>query len=540
MIDSTLCRSHKYSDPRRGADPRNGSTSPQRRARIRSIYSFALLLLLPAVLPAQQRVDPVAIGMGKASVATARGLSALGSNVGALGLDALGVYDSLQSVELDIAVLPIGAVAGSTYLTPGDLNFVFDSKDSGVFTDEDRLRLATLLESGRLSADAAVDLFDIRLRVPRVLALGVRYGHRVRAHMLFPENFRTGVLGSGDVFSKDQRFENPEIGGEWTRNLTFSLASAWERPNNNPGSSFWFPAFGVGMSIAYLEGIVHFDVDPKSWAETHVIASPPGESYRSIAVEGAYTFRTSEPLDSTFDPSDAILNSGLFGAKEAAGSGWEGSFGMSVVVLRKVKTAKVEIEGSPLEAQQLTYDQSDTRDALLFGLSVEGLGSLEWDGMNRERRYPDIRDTLNDSRGGIDNNVIYRYEAKLDTIGVFRTQLPTTLRVGVGADITAFIPSIPGDMLASLETAFDLNHAIGGERRTRVSLGAEWRPSRIISLRSGLQLGGRVDAAMAFGVGFRPVSWFSVDVATSELTSLFFADRRRLDLALGAAIHVRF
>ena len=96
------------------------------------------------------------------------------------------------------------------------------------------------------------------------------------------------------------------------------------------------------------------------------------------------------------------------------------------------------------------------------------------------------------------------------------------------------------DMIASLETAFDLNHAIGGERNTRVSLGAEWRPNSIISLRSGLQLGGRVDAAMAFGFGFRPVSWFSVDVATSELTSLFFADRRRLDLALGASLHARF
>lgn len=540
MIDATIFRSHKFSDPGRGSALR-GWRSPVRSAgRLTLLIIFSCALLLPRTLLAQQRVDPVAIGMGKASVATARGLSALGSNVGALGLDALGVYDSLQHVELDIALLPIGAVAGSTYLTPGDLNFVFDSKDSGVFTDADRLRLATLLESGRLSADAAVDLFDIRLRIPRVLALGVRYGHRVRAQMVFPENFRTGVLGSGDVFSKDQRFEKPEIGGEWTRNLTFSLASAWERPNSKPGSSFWFPAFGVGLSVGYLEGIVHFDVDPKSWAETHVIASPPGERYRSIAVEGAYTFRTAEPLDSTFDPSDAILNSGLFGAKEAAGSGWEGSFGMSVVVLRKVKTAQVSIEGSPLEAQQYTYDKSDTRDALLFGLSLEGLGSLEWDGMNRQRTFPDIHDTLNDSRGGIDNNVIYRYEAKLDTIGIFRTQLPTTLRIGLGADITAFVPTIPGDMLASIETAFDLNHAIGGERNTRVSLGAEWRPSKIIALRSGLQLGGRVDAAMAFGVGFRPVSWFSVDVATSELTSLFFADRRRIDLALSAAIHARF
>jgi hypothetical protein len=209
-------------------------------------------------------------------------------------------------------------------------------------------------------------------------------------------------------------------------------------------------------------------------------------------------------------------------------------------VLRTVRASTDTLIGSPLEAQRFKQDISNTRDALLFGLSVDGIGSLEWNGTNLRRNYPDIRDTLNDSRGGIDNNVIYRYEAKLDTIGAFRTQLPTTLRAGLGADVTAFFPEIPGDLIASFETAFDLNHAIGGERSARVSLGADWSPSPIVSLRSGLQLGGRLGAALAFGVGFRPARWFSIDVATSEVTSLFFADRRRLDLALAASVHARF
>jgi hypothetical protein len=213
---------------------------------------------------------------------------------------------------------------------------------------------------------------------------------------------------------------------------------------------------------------------------------------------------------------------------------------MSVVVLRTVRENTDTLVGSPLEAQRFQLDVSNTRDAILFGLTVDGIGSLEWDGLNRRRTYPDIRDTLNDSRGGIDNNVIYRYEAKLDTIGIFRTQLPTTLRAGLGADVGAFFPDIPGDLIASLETAFDLNHAIGGERSARVSLGADWTPTRMLSLRSGMQFGGRLGAALAFGIGFRPAKWFSIDVATSEVTSLFFADRKRLDLALAASAHVRF
>ena len=478
--------------------------------------------------------------MAKASVATARGLSALYSNIGALGLDALGKYDSMQQVEIDVALLPFGGVAGSTYLNSSELNFVFDKKDSGIFTDADRLRLSTLLENGRLSADAVVDAFAIRIRAPRLGAIGLRYGHRVRAQMSFPENFRTGVLGDGDVFATNQRFENHEIGGEWLRHMTLTLASAFERRSDDPNRSAWFPAFGVGMSVSYLEGIVHYDVDQKSWASSRVIPSPPGATYRSIEVNGYYAFRSSTPLDTSFSPSDAIVNSSIFGSKNAPSIGWEGNFGMSMVILRQVREGTITIVGNPLEAQQYNREDAGTRDALVFGFALDGIGTVLWNGTNRVRRYAQIRDTLTDAKGGISNDVIYRYEAKLDTIGDFRTVLPMTMRMGFGADVTSFLPDIPGDMIASLETAFDMNNQIGGERSTRVSLGAEWRPNTVVTLRSGLQVGGRLGAALAFGVGLHPVPWFSADIATSEITSVFSPDRLRLDGALQLALHMKF
>ncbi|HVZ40600.1 MAG TPA: hypothetical protein VHI13_15070 [Candidatus Kapabacteria bacterium] len=508
----------------------------------RGFALLPVLLLLAALSPAvraQQRGDAESIGMGKASVATSRGLSALYANPGALGLEHMGLYDSIQQVEVDLALLPMGAVAGSTYLDPSSLNFVFDKKDRGIFTDEDRLRLASLIEEGRLSADAEVDAFALRIRAPGIGAIGIRYGHRVRAQMNFPENFRTGVLGSGDVFARDQRFDSPEIGGDWTRNLTVTLASAWERPIDPGETSAWFPAFGVGYSLAYVEGIVHFDVDQSSWASAHVIQSPLGETYRSIEVRGAYTFRSSTPADSQFKASDAILNSGLFGSKTVTSIGWEGGLGMSVVILRKMTAATVSITGDPLNPQQMSHEDRSKRDALVFGVALDGVGTINWNGANRLRSYPDIRDTLTDQNGGISNDVIYRYTAKLDTIGAFATVLPMTLRVGLGADVTAFVPGIPGDLIASVETAFDMNHQIGGERATRCSLGAEWRPTSFFVLRSGMQLGGRLGAAMALGVGLRPFSWLSLDVATSEVTSLFFADRRRVDGAFTLGTHFR-
>jgi len=496
-------------------------------------------LAAPA-LPAQQRADPVAIGMARASVATARGLSAINSNIGALGLNAMGVYDSLQDVEIDLALFPLGASAGSTYLSSSDLDFVFDRKDSGIFTDDDRHRLAGLLEPGRLSADAAVDLFALRIRAPGVGALGIRYGHRVRARMDFPENFRTGVLGSGDVFAGNQMFANPDIGGEWTRDLTVTLSTAFERHNDDPAAQdFWFPSFGIGMSLGYMEGIVHYDVDPGSWARTTVIPSSADAGYRTIQVEGYYTFRSSEPVDSTFNPSDAILGSGLFDRKAAAADGWEGGFGLSLVILRKLKDPQEEIIGNPLDAEIIRRTDDEVRDALTFGLAIDGMGSLLWNGRNRERRYPDILDTLNDAGGGISNDVIYRYEAKLDTIGAFRSELPRQVRMGFGADLTAFFPAVTGDLLASIEAAIPLNHAIGSDRDPRLSIGGEWRLHPGLILRTGFQFGGNLGVAMAVGVGFRPFRWLMVDLATSEATSAFLSDRSRLDLALRLATKIR-
>lgn len=506
----------------------------------RHILLFLVAIILPAALTGQQRSDPVATGMGRASVATARGLSASASNVGALGMDALGARPGRQGIEIDITAIPFGASAGSTYLSPSDMDFVFASKNREDFSDADRMRLAGLIEEGRLSADASVDLVSLRIRAPRVGAIALRYGHRVRAQMIFPENFRTNVLESGDIYGGDETFTNPEIGGEWTRNLTVALASCYERPLDPVPTDVWFPMIGFGFSMGYLEGIVHFDVDDSSWARTKRIPSATGEPYRRIQVEGSYTFRSSEPRDSTFNPSDAILRPEFIGSRNAAASGWEGSFGVAVVVLRRRPMESALRMGDPLRPEMFASGRDAERDAIVFGASVDGLGSLMWDGLNTRRQYKAIRDTLSERDGPVSNNIIYRYEAPLDTIGRFQTHLPGVFRVGAGVDITAFVNDIPGDLIMSLEFAEPLNAAIGWEKTARVSIGGDWKPTRTISIRSGLQLGGRLGAAMALGIGLRPLQWLSFDAATGEVTSLFFSDRRRLDVAFRGSIDLSF
>lgn len=500
--------------------------------------------MLVIQLRAQERADAVAVGRADAAVATARGISALHSSIGGLALDPLGPRNDLPGVELDIAPGAVGASAGSTYLSPSSLDFVFGAKTCGVFSEEDRQRLERLVETGRLDVDGALDLFAMRFRIPGIGALGIRYGHQVRAQLNLPDNFRENVLGAGDPFNGSQIFQGAEVGGEWLRTLSVSLASSWSRPVDSSEHSIWFPTIGFGATVGRVEGMVHFDSDPSSVIRTRQIASPAGATYRTVEVSGFYDFRSSEPRAS-FRPANAILHLGFSGTDTVAGNGWSGSVGFSVVLYRSVPTVQRVQVPNPLQPgyDYLVVDSSRTRDALFFGVSVDEIGSVLWDGKNLLRN-PVIRDTVSDTlksiTGGITTIVLCRYQGKLDTIQAFRTSLPTRLRMGLGMDVTAFLPSIPGDLLLDLESAFDLNDAIGSEGKPRLSLGLDWRVVPSLSIRTGVQVGGRIGSEVSLGFGFRPVSWLTIDLATADIASVFDIARIRADGAFGLGTEIRF
>jgi hypothetical protein len=503
------------------------------------VAAVSLLLLSTMTAVAQQRADPLSTGEGKSSIATSRGLSALYGNIGGLAMDRMGRRDGEEGIQLDIAVLPLGIAAGSTYLSPDDLNFVFGTKDCDVFTDDDRIRISEMVEGEKLSADAAFDLLAVRLRFPGIGAVGVRFGHHVRARMTFPESFRTTVLGTEDLFGADHDFSGADVGGEWLRELHMTFATGWERPgvSDSVPNESWFHALGVGVDVSRLDGIAHFDVDPSSTVTTTRLPRETGTSGRSLVIHGNYTFRTSAPKK--FEPARAIVRPGFIDADTASGAGWGGSIGLSGVVLRTVRHIIDYDRSDPLNPQVVRRDEMIARDAITFGVSIDEIGSVLWDGFNlsRTREFDSV---WTDNGSGVTYAALCNFSGALDTIGAFRTSLPTTLRVGGAVDITAFVPDLGGDLIASFEGAFPLNNAIGNERNPRLSIGGSWTLFEWLTIRSGLQIGGRVGSALSLGAGIRPFRWLSIEAATSELTSVVAADPDRYDLAFRVAGHLGF
>lgn len=516
----------------------NPSYSMQLTVRVFATAVLVSSVLLGTPCIGQQRADPAAIGQAKSSVATARGISSLYSNIGSLALDPLGRRAADEaSIEIDATVLPLGIAAGSTYLRSSDLNFVFASKDCDVFTDADRLRLASLLRGEKLSADAAVDIAALRVRVPGIAAFGVRFGHLVRARMAFPEEFLRTVLGTDDVFARDYHFTGIDVGGEWLRSLGFAAASSWRRAGVDPSASSWVPEIGFGLRVDRVEGIAHFDVDPESFVRSTVVYRTDSPTVRAIDVDGEYSFRSSAPQQ--FEPAQAIVRPGFSDADSNLGAGWSVSAGATVVLLRTVQHLQEIDRGTPLNPQQVHRDEVVSRDAIVVAISLDELGGMTWDGFNL-RRHRRIDSVMTDDGNGLTYQMLCEYVGDLDTIEAFETQLPSRLRLGAAFDVTALVPDIAGDVIVGVEGAFDVvDRAVGLQRSPRVSIGAEWRPVQWIALRAGGQFGGAVGSGFSLGAGLRPLPWLSIDAASSEVNSLFQSDPDRYDIAVRVATHLR-
>lgn len=505
-------------------------------SKVRLVAAHAVAAIIPTLtLVAQERADPIAIGTARTTVGSARGLSSLYSNVGGLALDALGSNSGEPSVEVDLALAPIGISAGSTYLNSSELNFVFDDKACAVFSDADRMRLGGLLERDRLAADAAFDIAALRIRIPGLGAIGVQYGHRIRVRMNFPEEFRQDMLGTGDVFARSNRYDGTDIGGEWQKRLALTLGTAWERVDVSDEGDTWLPTIGFGASVSALEGVVHFDVDPTSFINTQTLTRSE-QGTRRIAVSGRYAFRSSVP--DNFKPSEAILRPGFGDVDSSRATGYGTSLGVSAVILCRVRIDEELTTGSPLDPEATLRHTSVRRDAITVGITVDEIGSLAWEGTNL-RRSRRIDTVVTDERGGLTYDMLCGYSGDLDTVGSFTTYLPAQLRFGGSIDITAFVPGIAGDLIAGVEAAFDLNNAIGQEP-SRLSIGAQWRPWAALTMMSGMQVGGRQGFAWSVGADLHPFRWLSIAAATSDWTALLASGTEEYDVTIRVGTHFKF
>ncbi len=122
-------------------------------------FAAAFFLVHAVVASSQDRLDPVGVGRARTSTATARGLSALGTNPGGMHLPSI----STLSLEQDLvfSIYTMGGVLGTTLLNSDDFDQIFAS-GGGWPTQAERVRLGILLEGERLVANASNSLISLQ------------------------------------------------------------------------------------------------------------------------------------------------------------------------------------------------------------------------------------------------------------------------------------------------------------------------------------------------------------------------------------------
>ncbi|MEO5928549.1 MAG: DUF5723 family protein [Candidatus Kapaibacterium sp.] len=462
--------------------------------------AFVFVLLAPFCssisADAQDRLDPVAMGKARASVASARGIGAIASNPG--GLDySTGPYEP----DISFTLYNFGLTVGSTYLSSSDFAQIF-GRSKGWPDATDRARLGDLLQDERLAANGANDLFAVRYRTDGG-TFGLHYGQRVYAKINFPEDFNT-VLVKGELLADHYGFINRGVGVSWMTELGLSYA------RNIPlGDGAWFPTLGAGAMVKLLQGVAQFEVNDNSilTVDTRTV-----NNTRAYVVQGGFLVRSAEP--DGFDPAKAFsqFETALFPSTSGIGVG--GDIGVSGVMYR---TSHGNGPGA----------QSSWADAVTFGMVVQNIGSITWNKNTYQRSLMNVNDTL--ANGALTNEQFAQYQGTLAKRGDYSTATPAVFRAGLSVNVHAFTEEWEHPLTLDIEGEAPLNNSPGNATDPRVAIGADYRVSNGFAVRTGIGAGGTNGFGIGLGVGVQPLDWLKIDVGTSEINALF--NGKRVDLA---------
>ncbi len=482
----------------RSADPSNPPLPMSFRSPLAAILCALAVTCGARTVHAQDRLDPVSMGTARSSVATVRGIATVASNPGALALPDIGGVEVNRG--LTFSVYNAGGTIGSTYLNTSRYQNLFAPGEDyrGDLAGE------VLRQKRRLLANGGVNLLTVRYHTEHAGTFALHYGQRVHAEINFPERLAY-TLATLNLASEDFRFSNDSgIGGTWTSELGLSYGTSY----GDRSTGGWFPLVGVGLTAKLVQGIVHFAVDDNSIVS--ITQTSLGSKGIGFVVTGGYRFRTAEPEG--FDPNNAVgtLLSGLPTA--TAGLGY----------------------GLTLGASGVLYRTANGTDAAYFGVVVQDLGRVTWDGVTTVRTARDIRDTI--INASLTDQQLESYAGTVERVADFTTALPSTVRAGIGLNLNSLLPDISARVLLGVEGEFALNREPGQARDPRLGIGGQWAPNDAFALRTGIGWGGATTFGVGLGFGWKPLDWLALDVGTSELDAII--EGERLDLAVRLTLGV--
>ncbi len=450
---------------------------------------LTLMVIVSAVAHAGERANIPGLGMARSSVATARGLDAVGVNPANLAMP--------DDATVTFSILPFGIRIGSDMLSYDLYTKYFTGvdTDSGMqakhLSDIDKQDILSRFNNGvgTITADAEARLAGLSFRFEGFGALAFTVSERAGAQVQLPGDYVEFSLYGNPPNSN---FDFSQTGGTatWTREYGVTYASAV--------SVSFIESLTWGVTAKLVHGYGYFELQEFN---TSLVTAENGTLTGRVQYRGR---------KAGIDAISGVDGVGFQPFPEAAGSGYAADLGLA----------------------------GNISPAVTFGVSVTDIGSLQWT-RNIEDRFADTTLVIDDPSDVEDGDAVENALKGATVEGQsFSTPLPTTIRAGVGVKVDEIVEWLPGEMLVGFEYSQGVYDMPGSSPDPRFALGVEYRLLHFLPLRAGVATGGneRFTYALGFGLDF---GMFTLDVA-SENASWLLDPEGFSDGAVAMGMKLRF
>jgi hypothetical protein len=439
---------------------------------LRPLTLLGLLLgTLVPVLAGGERTAVRHMGMARSSMATTRGLDAIGINPANISLS--------DSSLVQFSFLPLGAHVGSDFLDYDLYTTYFTGvpTDSGreprYLDDNDKRRILDAFTS-----DITYSSFDVEARLAGVVldagqggAFALTVTDGLYGYADIPKDYIEFAL-NGNTPGSSFEFGATDAKAAWLREYALSYAKRFSIGD--------LSTLAIGFSAKIVHGFGYFDV--RSF-RTSMVTAENGQLTAVVDYRARRAGSFKDPILRSFN---------VFPVPAGSGVGFD--FGIGTTI----------------------------NEYLTFGASVTDVGSLSWSEDAREYVADTtivVDDPLDNTQREAIEDAIKGNEYPLDA---FSTGLPATVRIGAALAIHKIpgMNSMPGELLLELNYSKGLRKQAGASFNHRVALGVEYIPVHWLPLRSGISAGGSDNINIALGFGLR-LGVFSFDVASENMTWVF-------------------
>ncbi|VAX25008.1 hypothetical protein MNBD_IGNAVI01-2155 [hydrothermal vent metagenome] len=462
------------------------------------IRIFLILLIYTFNLSAQNGgsvsyPDARSVAMGSQFAVTAFGIYAVNSNPANL---------VISNTKIEVAaILPIPNFSGSTgsdFLTVSDLNYYFggvrdaDGALVGRFlTDADKQNFLAKFDSGNeIRSSAIINLLAVSFYPDKKIgAFSFTINDILGQKTAIPKDvFELGLYGN--EIGREYNFDGLVFSSSYLREYDLSYARDFSKLLKNV-----FSNFTAGITLKYIQGFAYSEIER---AQTRVITNED-HSIRVINnMEANFAF--SPDLGITYDFENVQRNSDFGAFLQPVGNGWGINIGFS---------AQLE-------------------DVWKFGLSFTDIGVVSWN--SGAATYSANGDVL--IKDIINSDVIDSLTSVVEPTGSyssgFTSNLPTALRMGASVRLDKIVRgNFPGELVLALGYNQGFTNGANNTTFPLLSLGAEWKPTEIIPIRSGIVLGGFDGIAWSFGFGI-DARFVEFNLATSNITTVFMGNNSKV------------